>query len=353
MKKKIIIIVCLVLVTFGGTVYYCIGLMNNKKENPVNDSLNSEEIPEANDDIVDEKESSANEEGEPDEVENESNSEDKTESNNSKDTATNTGSNAKPNSDSTSGNSSSSGGSQNNSNSSSNSSSGSSNGSGSSLNSSSGSTSGSNNTSSGSNKKTVVNTSTSEETEVESEKYGTKIMVVRKYTVTTYSDGSTEKKLTSTSNRLDTSGYSATTNDLKAEATSLVDTNWNEYTSVLNKVNEYRSEVGEAPLTLDRDLCIAATIRSMENAYKNIFSHTRPNGSDCSTIMRELGISWGAFGENITAGQSTGAAAANSWRNSQPHYENMISNKFSKIGVGMAKVAGSSYTIYWTQIFKN
>ena len=52
---------------------------------------------------------------------------------------------------------------------------------------------------------------------------------------------------------------------------------------VLNLVNAERAKVGAAPLRLADDLQAAANIRAREIVQS--FSHTRPDGSDCFTVM--------------------------------------------------------------------
>lgn len=80
----------------------------------------------------------------------------------------------------------------------------------------------------------------------------------------------------------------------------------NTYTDLINEVyeitNNYRSLVGVSSLTLDSSLVEAASIRAKE--LSDSFSHTRPNGSSCFTVLSELGISYGTAGENIAAGYS-------------------------------------------------
>ena len=83
--------------------------------------------------------------------------------------------------------------------------------------------------------------------------------------------------------------------------------NENTYTDLINEVyeitNNYRSLVGVPSLTLDSSLVEAANIRAKE--LSDSFSHTRPNGSSCFTVLSELGISYGTAGENIAAGYSS------------------------------------------------
>ena len=60
---------------------------------------------------------------------------------------------------------------------------------------------------------------------------------------------------------------------------------------VLNLVNEERAKVGVAPLSLADDLQAAANIRAREIVQS--FSHTRPDGSDCFTVMQYRGRTCG------------------------------------------------------------
>lgn len=126
----------------------------------------------------------------------------------------------------------------------------------------------------------------------------------------------------------------------------------NTYTDLINEVyeitNNYRSLVGVPSLTLDSSLVEAASIRVKE--LSDSFSHTRPNGSSCFTVLSELGISYGTAGENIAAGYSSSQSVMEGWRSSSGHYQNIISSKFKKIGIGV-NIVNNQY--YWVQIFSN
>lgn len=126
----------------------------------------------------------------------------------------------------------------------------------------------------------------------------------------------------------------------------------NTYTDLINEAyvitNNYRSLVGVSSLTLDSSLVEAASIRAKE--ISNNFSHTRPNGSSCFTVLSELGISYGTAGENIAAGYSSSQSVMEGWRSSSGHYQNIISSKFKKIGIGV-NIINNQY--YWVQIFSN
>lgn len=84
---------------------------------------------------------------------------------------------------------------------------------------------------------------------------------------------------------------------------------------VLRLVNSERSARGLSPLTTFSTLQSGAEIRARE--IVTLFSHTRPNGESCFTVLDEVGIgNYQSAGENIAAGQNSPAAVMNSWMNS-------------------------------------
>lgn len=226
------------------------------------------------------------------------------------------------------------------------------NSSGSNTSSSNNSSTQNNNSSSNSNvesKKEVVSTREEYGSEEISYKYGVKIVAKPLYLITRYSDGSEEKSLIrSEVVSYDSSTFNGTTSQMKSEAASVVSSNISKYNELLNYVNQYRSEAGVAPLTMASDLNNAATIRAIEMAWSETFSHTRPNGSSCFTVYDELGLGYNYMGENIAWNYGSTKSVSEGWKNSAGHYANMISSDFTKIGFGMYTVEGD---IYWVQLF--
>ena len=116
---------------------------------------------------------------------------------------------------------------------------------------------------------------------------------------------------------------------------------------VLNLVNAERARVGVAPLRLAADLQEASAVRARELVER--FSHTRPNGSDCFTVMKNRGRT---CGENIAAGHATASETVNQWMNSAGHRENILNPAFRELGVGYAYEDYSTYHHYWVQLFR-
>lgn len=185
----------------------------------------------------------------------------------------------------------------------------------------------------------------------ESTKYGVVIKDNYEVTYKVYNDGRKEeisKKKKNTT--YDSTNFKATTEELKAEATTVSNANKSTYDEMLTYVNNYRSEVNVGPLAIDNDLNLAATIRALEMAYSKKFSHTRPDGSMCYTVLDDLKLKTSASGENIAYGQRTAAAVSEDWKNSKGHYGNMISASYNKVGFGKFSLNGVNY---WVQLFEN
>ena len=126
--------------------------------------------------------------------------------------------------------------------------------------------------------------------------------------------------------------------------------------TVLNYTNQYRGEANDneengvsdrSMLVLDSELTTAACVRALEMAYSGTFSHERPDGRNCFSVLSDLGISSMARAENISEYYSA-ESTSNAWKNSSVHYSNMINPRFTKIGVGVAEYEGS---YFWVQIF--
>ena len=114
-------------------------------------------------------------------------------------------------------------------------------------------------------------------------------------------------------------------------------------------MNIERSKAGLSALSTNSTLTAAEDKRAQET--KQSFSHTRPNGSSFSTVLKEFNISYRTAGENIAYGQRTPQEVVTGWMNSPGHRANILNANFGKIGIGVYQA--SNGTIYWTQLFTN
>lgn len=120
----------------------------------------------------------------------------------------------------------------------------------------------------------------------------------------------------------------------------------------LNLVNQERQSLGLKPLTINAHLDSCAEVRSYEIITS--FSHTRPNGSSCFSLIDESKYNYSTLGENICMTSHvgngyvtpfTGSNAQieaiyshifNLFKNSPGHYQNMISADFEHCGIGIS-----------------
>ena len=114
---------------------------------------------------------------------------------------------------------------------------------------------------------------------------------------------------------------------------------------LLTLVNNERVKNGIAALTYDETLELCAYVRSKE--IKSLFSHTRPDGTSCFTVLDQYNYKYSYAGENIAYGQETAEEVFRDWMNSQGHRENILSPNFTRIG--MSRYENGS--VYWAQMF--
>jgi uncharacterized protein YkwD len=112
---------------------------------------------------------------------------------------------------------------------------------------------------------------------------------------------------------------------------------------VLRLVNVERAKEGVAPLAYFTDGQRAADVRAAE--ILNTFSHTRPNGESCFTVLDDLGYRYYTCGENIAKGYTTPAQVVEAWMNSQGHRRNILDPNFTHLAVGYGE--GNC----WVQLF--
>ena len=119
---------------------------------------------------------------------------------------------------------------------------------------------------------------------------------------------------------------------------------------VLRLVNEARISEGLSPLSACAGLQEASHIRAADLVTEYRSDHTRPDGSDCFTVLGPLGLASWAAGENIAAGYQTPEAVMAAWMASPGHRSNILDEDFNHLGVGAAE-GNRTYSQVWEQMF--
>lgn len=125
---------------------------------------------------------------------------------------------------------------------------------------------------------------------------------------------------------------------------------------VLKLTNDLRAKKGLHKLTMNKELELAGDIRA--NETMSVFSHTRPNGEDPFTVLTDSNASpnydYQFIGENLgmaTYHRSDTFMAEmlfDGWVDSEGHYQNIINENFTEIGIG---VDYDGEYLYVTQFF--
>jgi len=145
---------------------------------------------------------------------------------------------------------------------------------------------------------------------------------------------------------------------------------------LLNAINQARSEkrdcypndpnygvVGPVhPLYWNNELYASSLEHSTDLAYSNTFSHygsgteydITGNGSPSKFFERIVANGYSNYysvGENIAGGQESVEEVMTAWLKSPGHCINIMSDKYTEVGVAIITKEDSTYGIYWTQNF--
>lgn len=115
---------------------------------------------------------------------------------------------------------------------------------------------------------------------------------------------------------------------------------------VVRLVNKERTSRGLKALTQNWELSRVARYKSQDMKDNRYFAHNSPTYGSPGKMIRDFGISYRSYGENIAHGYRTPQAVVDGWMNSSGHRANILNASFTQIGVGYVS-SGS----YWTQMF--
>lgn len=182
-------------------------------------------------------------------------------------------------------------------------------------------------------------------------KYGIKKVTYVNVIYNVYKDGSTEELRRGAEEiTIDQSGFNGTVKDMVKEMLENYASYNTSRQTILNQTNAYRKEANLKELELDKNLSEVATLRAMELAYSGSFSHTRPNGSEWTTIWEEYNGKERtvAMAENIAGEFESDTEVCERWHLSKSHNAIMMEPRFTKIGIGKYTYNGKTF---WVQHF--
>lgn len=123
---------------------------------------------------------------------------------------------------------------------------------------------------------------------------------------------------------------------------------------IFSIVNQERAKAGMQPLSYNSTMEKYAQIKSRDMGDNNYFSHEDLSGNLITVKMKNDGVSYSAWGENIayiggnTSASTLASQFMNNWMNSSGHRANILSSNFNSIGIGVYKIGNK---VYATQEF--
>ncbi len=117
--------------------------------------------------------------------------------------------------------------------------------------------------------------------------------------------------------------------------------------AIVTATNAERSALGVAPVRIDDRLNQAATDKAKDMFAQQYFSHISPTGRRGWAWMQSAGYDYTEAGENLAIDFVDPQMIVNAWMESSGHRQNMISPKFTAVGVTVANgvFAGKATTI--------
>lgn len=107
---------------------------------------------------------------------------------------------------------------------------------------------------------------------------------------------------------------------------------------VFAETNNERVKAGLKTLKNDVNLSRIAELRLQDMFQKQYFEHVSPSGESASTVASDVQYEYIAIGENIALGNfENDKILVDAWMNSPGHRANILSTKYSALGVAVGK----------------
>lgn len=117
---------------------------------------------------------------------------------------------------------------------------------------------------------------------------------------------------------------------------------------VVQYVNHARDADGLRMLECDEQLGELARSHSQDMCENDYVDHDDSQGRTFAQRFEQAQIDANTFAENVAGGQRTAREVHERWMNSRGHRQNIVNERFTRIGVGYVSCGGEPR---WTQVF--
>ena len=121
---------------------------------------------------------------------------------------------------------------------------------------------------------------------------------------------------------------------------------------VVDLTNSERADIQAAPLTRSALLDEAARLKAEHMAKNSYFAHYSPDGVSPWFWFDQVNYTYAHAGENLAIHFNDSSAVVSAWMKSPLHKANIVSEKYTQIGVGTARGTYDGFdTVYVVQLF--
>ena len=106
---------------------------------------------------------------------------------------------------------------------------------------------------------------------------------------------------------------------------------------VAELTNLSRVEAGVGELSFSEELAEAAKLKGLDMLEKDYWSHVGPDGTEPWNFFKTVGYTYRFAGENLARDFSNPNDTIEAWLASPSHRENMLSGKYTEIGVAVVE----------------
>lgn len=106
---------------------------------------------------------------------------------------------------------------------------------------------------------------------------------------------------------------------------------------VIELTNSKRLESGVSTVLYSKSLEEAAKLKAQDMLQKDYWAHTAPDGTEPWDFFKSVGYVYRYAGENLARDFANPESAVEAWLASPSHRENMLSGKYTEIGVAVAE----------------
>lgn len=105
---------------------------------------------------------------------------------------------------------------------------------------------------------------------------------------------------------------------------------------IISQTNETRKRLNKQELNINQNLMSGAQAKAEDMAKKQYFAHFGPDGQTPWEYFEKSGYNYEVAGENLAITNESSQKVIDGWMNSTTHRDNLLNNKYTDFGIGIA-----------------